>query len=84
MFQGWENVYYLMGPAAVGLIGLMFIAVTLTNNFNAEKAERGRRLFITPTVMQLAITVLVSSLALAPSSRRKRIVEPSGWWALGA
>jgi hypothetical protein len=79
MFQGWENVYYLMGPAAVGLIGLMFIGVTLTNNFNAEKAERGQRLFMTPTVMQLAITFLISALALAP-----KLSPEAHRWTMGA
>ena len=66
MFQGWENFYYLTGASAAGLIGLLFVAVSLTNNFNAENAERGQRLFMTPTVMQLAIAFLISALALAP------------------
>ena len=66
MFQGWENFYYLMGSAAAGLIGLMFVAVSLTRNFDPERAERGQRLFMTPTVMQFAIILLIAGMALAP------------------
>ena len=66
MFHGWENFYYLMGSAAAGLIGLMFVAVSLTRNFDPEKAERGQRLFMTPTVMQFALILAIAGLALAP------------------
>ena len=79
MFQGWENFYYLTGAAAAGLIGLLFVAVSLTNNFNAEKAERGQRLFMTPTVMQLAIAFLISALALAP-----KLPPEAHRWIMGA
>jgi uncharacterized membrane protein len=79
MFQGWENFYYLMGSAAAGLIGLMFVAVSLTRNFEPEKAERGQRLFMTPTVMQFAIVLAVAGLALAP-----RLTPEAHRWAMGA
>jgi hypothetical protein len=79
MFQGWENFYYLMGSAAAALIGLMFIAVSLTHNFNAEKAERGQRLFMTPTVMQFAIILAIAGMALAP-----KLTPTAHRWAMGA
>jgi hypothetical protein len=79
MFQGWENFYYLMGSAAATLIGLMFIAVSLTHNFDTQKAERGQRLFMTPTVMQLAIVLAIAGLALAP-----RLTPEAHRWAMGA
>ena len=79
MFQGWENFYYLMGSAAAGLVGLMFVAVSLTRNFDAEKAERGQRLFMTPTVLQFAIVLTIAGVALAPK------LDPQAHrWAMGA
>ena len=79
MFQGWENFYYLMGSAAAGLIGLMFVAVSLTHSFSTEKAERGQRLFMTPTVMQFVITFTVAAVALAP-----KLSPEAHRWAAGA
>ena len=79
MFQGWENFYYLMGSAAAGLIGLMFVAISLTRNSDPDKAERGQRLFMTPTVMQLAITLTIAGVALAP-----KLTPEAHRWIMGA
>src|SRR5579875_2894441 len=86
MFQGWENFYYLTGAAAAGLIGLLFIVITLSNNFNPQKAERGQRLFMTPTVMQLTLAFLISALTLAPKLAPRAhcwaIAVVAGWGLL--
>jgi len=78
MFQGWENFYYLMGSAAAALMGLMFLAVSLSNSFDPDKAARGQRLFMTPTVMQFAITLAIAGLALAP-----KLTPEAHRWAMG-
>ena len=66
MFQGWDSFYLLIGSAAAGLIGLLFVVATLTGNRELASALRGARLFLTPTVFHFAVVLVLSALALAP------------------
>ena len=66
MFQGWDGFYMLLGTASAGLIGLVFIVVTLTSGFDRALALRGSSRFMTPTVLQFAVVLLVSAIASAP------------------
>lgn len=66
MFQGWDGFYMLLGSASAGLIGLVFIVVTLTAGFERERALWGSSRFMTPTVLQFAVVLLVSAIASAP------------------
>ena len=66
MFQGWDSFYLLIGSAAAGLIGLLFVVATLTANRDAASAMRGARIFMTPTVFHFAVALVISALALAP------------------
>ena len=36
----WETFYFMMGSAAAGLIGLLFVVVTLSGEIDATKASR--------------------------------------------
>ena len=75
MFQGWDNFFMLLGTAAGGLIGLVFIVVTLTAGFDRDRALRGSSRYMTPTVLQFSVVLLVSAIASAPlSAGRMRIV----------
>ena len=67
MFSGWQTFYQLTGSSAAELIGLMFIVATL-NKGEGQGAETGVKLFTTPTVVHLAMVLLVSALALAPGA----------------
>ena len=68
MFPRWDGFYMLLGSASAGLIGLVFIVVTLTSGFDRARALRGSSRFMTPTVLQFAVVVLVSAIASAPVS----------------
>ena len=68
MFEGWHDFYLVLGPASAGLIGLLFVVVTLTSNLEREKAMRGVRVFMTPIVFHLGVLVLLSGLALFPKA----------------
>src|SRR5579863_8997879 len=70
MFVGWENFYFMMGSAGGGLIGLLFVVVTLTTGGDAERLSRGQRLFMTPTALAFALVLAVSAVALAPGLSR--------------
>src|ERR1700740_3153229 len=50
VFQGWDNFYFMVGSAAAGLIGLLFVVVTLTAGFDRDQAQRGQALYMNPTM----------------------------------
>ena len=66
MFQGWDNFYFMIGSAAAGLIGLLFVVVTLTQGRERSQALRGVRIYMTPTVLNFAVVLSISTVATAP------------------
>jgi hypothetical protein len=66
MFEGWDNFYLMLGPAAAGLIGLLFVVVTLTAGFDRSKAVRGQALYLTPTALHFGMVMAISAVAMAP------------------
>jgi hypothetical protein len=66
MFQGWENFYLMLGPAAVGLIGLLFVVVTLTAGIERSRTMRGQALYLTPTALNFGMVMVISAIAMAP------------------
>jgi hypothetical protein len=66
VFQGWDNFYFLIGSAAGGLIGLLFVVVTLTSGLERSTAMRGASIYMTPTAVHFAAVLCVSAIALAP------------------
>jgi hypothetical protein len=66
MFEGWDNFYLMLGPAAVGLIGLLFVVVTLTAGFDRSKSIRGQALYLTPTALHFGMVMVISAIAMAP------------------
>jgi hypothetical protein len=66
MFEGWHDFYLVLGPAAAGLIGLLFVVMSLTSHLERDKAMRGTRVFMTPIVFHLGVLVLLGGLGLFP------------------
>ncbi len=66
MFAGWENFYLVIGSAAAGLIGLLFVVATLTGGLGADKAEMGARVYLTPTVSHFAVVLAIAAITAAP------------------
>src|SRR5258708_18892277 len=66
MFEHWDSFFLLIGGAAGGLIGLLFIVVTLMRGGDSGTRLRGASVFMTPTVAHLAMVLTVSALATAP------------------
>jgi hypothetical protein len=71
VFEGWENYYLMIGPSAAALIGLMFVVVTLTAGRDREQVERGKHLYTSPIVWHLAVVVVLSGGAAAPTMNPK-------------
>src|ERR1700759_4486073 len=66
MFAGWENFYLMIGSAAAGRIGLLFVVATLTGGLGADKAEMGARVYLTPTVSHFAVILAIAAVTAAP------------------
>lgn len=66
MFEGWDNFYLMLGPAAAGLIGLLFVVVTLTSGRDRRETSRGQALYLTPTALNFAVVMTISAVVLAP------------------
>jgi hypothetical protein len=66
MLQGWDNFYVLIGSSSGGLIGLMFVVVTLTSGRDRPTMLRAAGLFLTPTVAHFAVVLATSAVAMAP------------------
>jgi hypothetical protein len=66
IFTGWDNFYFLIGSAAGGLIGLLFVVATLTTGFERSQALRGASVYMTPTAVHFAAVLCMSAVALAP------------------
>lgn len=66
MFEGWDNFFVLLGTAAGGLIGLLFVVITLTSGLDRDRALRASGIYMTPNVVHFAVTLVMSALVLAP------------------
>jgi hypothetical protein len=71
MFEGWENFYLIVGPSAAALIGLMFVVVTLTAGRERDQLERGKHFYTSPIVWHLAVVLVLSGAAVAPTIHPK-------------
>ena len=68
MFENWHDFYLVLGPAAAGLIGLLFVVVSLTGNLERSRALKATRVYMSPIVFHLGVLVLLSTLALFPQA----------------
>jgi hypothetical protein len=66
MFEGWDNYLVMMGTASAGLIGLLFVVITLTSGFDRNNALRGQALYMTPTMVNFAVVFALSAVAEMP------------------
>jgi hypothetical protein len=66
VFHGWENYFYLVGSAGAGLIGLLFVVVTLAGGRDPTKAILAGGVYMSPTALHFAMVLTLSAMALAP------------------
>jgi hypothetical protein len=82
MFEGWSEYFFMIGSSAAALIGLMFVVVTLTAGRDRQEVERGKQLYTSPIVWHLAVILVLSGLAIAPTLGPKLFGIASGGLAL--
>jgi len=63
----WDSFYVIVGSAAVALIGLQFVVLTLLAQKSLDKdtAQAGAA-FATPTIVHFSVVLFLSALLMAP------------------
>ena len=83
MFEGWDNFYIIVGPAAGALIGLMFVVVTLTAESEPRGMERGATVYITPIAFHFTVVLVLSALTAVPALPSAGVTAVAGALGLG-
>jgi hypothetical protein len=73
MFHGWDGYFTLLGTAAAGLIGLLFVVVTLTSGYDRARAQHGQSIYMTPTMLHFAVVLSISAMTLVPGLTALRV-----------
>ncbi len=66
MFAGWNNYFFMVGSSGGGLIGLLFVVVSLTAGTERSRAVYGAKIYFTPTAVHFAVVLTISAAAIAP------------------
>ncbi|MEO8609022.1 MAG: hypothetical protein ABI690_14125 [Chloroflexota bacterium] len=64
--HSWQNFYFMVGGASAGLIGLMFVALSLGIHLVNEQTLSQMEAFATPSVIYFASTLLIACTMLVP------------------
>jgi hypothetical protein len=70
LLGSWHDFYVVLGTASGGLIGAMFVVVSIGSGFLTKDRANDVRIFVTPTMANLATILLGCVLALVPSLER--------------
>lgn len=65
--RSWQTFYFTMGGAAAGLLGLMFVAVSLALNDIATTTAENSRVFVTPSIIYFVSVLLIACVMLVPA-----------------
>src|SRR5581483_124655 len=63
----WETFYLMVGSSAAALIGLLFVVLTLSADFDLRRAQAGSEAFVTPTAFHFGVIVFMSAVAIMPA-----------------
>jgi len=66
LLASWGTFYVLIGTAAAGLTGLMFVVITLARGTGRSASADGVSVFSTPTVVHFSCVLLTAAVMTAP------------------
>jgi hypothetical protein len=64
--HGWHNFYFMIGGAAAGLIGLMFVALSLGLQLIRDVPKDESHAFATPSVIYFVSVLVIAGIMLVP------------------
>ena len=64
--HSWQNFYFMIGGAAAGLMGLMFVALSLGTHLINETTKQAFGSFVTPSILYFVSVVLIAGVMLVP------------------
>ena len=70
LLHRWHEFYLLIGTAAGTLIGLMFVAASISASYMTEKHQAGIQSFYTRTVAHFSTVLITCVVLLAPLTAR--------------
>jgi hypothetical protein len=66
ILRDWQNFYFMIGGASAGLIGLMFVAISLGSHLvNTETAE-DMRIYVNPSLYHFMTVLVTACVMLVP------------------
>jgi hypothetical protein len=77
MLKGWHDFFVVLGAAAGTLIGAMFVVVSIGSGL-VRQSTLASRVFVTPTIIHLAVVLLASAFVLVPSLDRPTLGAAAG------
>jgi hypothetical protein len=66
MLNGWSSFFTLTGSAGAGLVGLLFVVVTLGADLSTSRRRDVARALLTPALISFADVLLQGMIVLAP------------------
>ena len=69
MLDKWHDFFLILGAAAGTLIGSMFVVVSIASGM-IRGGELTSRIFVTPTIIHLAVVLMSCALVLVPTLTR--------------
>jgi hypothetical protein len=68
LLRDWQNFYILTGTASATLIGLLFVAISISmgSNLSLRQASTSLRTFVEPTLLYYVQVLAISCVAIMP------------------
>ncbi len=63
-----RDFFMLIGTASATLVGLMFVAVSITASYMTEELRPGLSVFLSPTIFHLAAILVICLMVLLPAN----------------
>jgi hypothetical protein len=67
VLHGWQNFYFMIGGATAGLIGLMFVALSLGTHLITDQTKESSQIFVNPSVIYFLSVLMTAGVMLAPT-----------------
>jgi hypothetical protein len=67
MLRDWQTYYFLTGSASAGLIGLLFVAISLGTGIASSDPTVATKAWATPIIVHFSGALFISALLIMPT-----------------